>query len=289
MAQFSIPASLALLALLSNEPLVLVSAIISTAILALASEVLREWASWWKLCLVMGVVAVIINPIVSRAGATVIWRGPALPALGRLTVSLESLAYGAAMALRLAAVIWALALLSLTVDPDRVLGLLKGGGSSSALVSALSLRMVPTAARDASSILDAQRSRGIARDSGSRRTVLKSRLPLIKNLVLTSLDRAVNLAEAMEARAYGTGRRTRFKTYRFAAGCYLAFSVSLAVIALGTAGAVTGYTSVNYYPSINWNVSAMRAAFALAPLVLAGAVLLYSWSWKRWNWLRLRT
>lgn len=286
--QIILVAALVALALLNDNPFYQLSIITATALLALAAGVFTEWLSWWKLCLFIGLAALIINPLVSRAGTTVLWRGPKIPVLGRLDITIEAIAFGAGMALRLAAVIWAFALISLIMDPDRALGLLKGRGSRSALLSALSLRMVPTAMRDASDILDAHRARGIARDSGGRWEILKSRLPLLKRLVTASLDRAISLAEAMEARAYGTGRRSRFNTYRFSPGDLILDSLIIVILGLSVSGLALGLSSFSYYPTLSWKASPGGFVLMCLPVSCALFILLMSELSVRWNWLRLR-
>ena len=287
-AQLAIVISLMVISLISDNPLCQIAVILATAILACAAGVFGEWASWWKLCAVIGLAALIINPLVSRQGATVIWRGPRVPVLGRLDITLEAIAYGGAMALRLAAIIWVFALLSLIMNPDNALGLLKGRGSRSALVSALAVRMVPTTMRDASLILDAQRARGVARDEGSRLQVLRSRIPLVKRLVSTALDRSIGLAEAMEARAYGSHRRTRLRESRFGAGDVGVVIASVAMLGACVAGIACGFLSFTFYPSVTASFTGLTVAFAVLPVAVALLLLFLSESWKKWTWLKLR-
>lgn len=281
--------ALMVIALIADNPFFQLGVIAATAILAFAADVLREWFSWWKMCAVVGLATIIINPLVSREGATVIWRGPHVPVLGNLKITAEAVAYGAGMGLRLAAVIWVFALLTLAVDPDGVLGMLRGRGSRSALLSALTLRMVPTTMRDAGSLLDAQRARGLALDEGSKWSVLKSRLPLVKKTLSTSLDRGIGLAEAMEARAYGSGRRSRYIIHRFGSGDFVAIVASALIIAACIVGVAAGALSFEYYPSISTGYGAWTVLFVLFPVVIAAMLAALSWSWKRSNWLKSRT
>jgi energy-coupling factor transport system permease protein len=281
--------ALMVIALIADNPFFQLGVIFATAILALAAGVVREWFSWWKICAVVGVATMIINPLVSREGATVIWRGPLVPVLGSLKITAEAIAFGAGMGLRLVAVIWVFALLTLAVDPDSVLGMLRGRGSRSALLSALTLRMVPTTMRDAQSLLDAQRSRGLALDEGSRWAVLKSRLPMVKKTLSTSLDRGIGLAEAMESRAYGSGRRTRYAQRGFGAGDIATVSAAVILLAACVVGVTAGPLSFKYYPSISAEYGAWTLFFVLAPVVVAALLAALSWWWIRSNWLRSRT
>lgn len=286
--QLVLALSLVVVALLTGNPLYLAAVIAATGLLALAAGVLPEWLSWWKLCLIVGLLAIIINPLVSREGATVLWRGPKLPVIGRMDITAEAILFGLGMALKLTAVIWAFALFSLMADPDRMLGLLRGKGSKSALLSAMSMRMVPTAMRDAGEILNAQRARGIARDSGGRISVLRSRIPLVRKLAATSLDRAIGLAEAMESRAYGSGRRTRYRDYAFRSGDVLVTALALSMLGLGIYGAVGGSLGFTYYPTVSWGSGAASLLLVAIPVFASLMLLIISWSWKRWHWLRLR-
>jgi energy-coupling factor transport system permease protein len=61
---------------------------------------------------------------------------------------------------------------------------------------------VPTLERDAAGLRDAVRGRGVAVDG------LRGHARLLSPLVAGSLERASNLAEAMEARGYGRPGRT---------------------------------------------------------------------------------
>ncbi|MBU1943571.1 MAG: energy-coupling factor transporter transmembrane protein EcfT [Actinobacteria bacterium] len=280
--------SLLLLCLLSSNPLSQLSAIAASAILALSSGVLREWASWWKLCLVVFIMALVINPLVARAGATVIWQGPSLPVLGRLQVTAEAVAFGAVMGLRLAAVIWVFALVTVLVDPDSVLGLLKGHGSRSALASALSMRMVPTTFRDASDLLDAQRARGLVRDSGGRLTKLKSRLPLVRRMLATSLDRGIGMAEAMESRGYGSSRRTRYREYALRGRDVAGLSAAACIAVVVISGVASGALTVSFYPRLSMDHPAGAMIAAAVPVLAALALLGLSRLWKRSNWLKSR-
>lgn len=265
-----------------------VAVIAACCLISLASGTFRQWASWWKICAFVGLMAVIINPLVSRAGATIIWRGPHLPVIGRLDITLEAVIYGVGMGLRLSALILTFALFSIIVDPDRILGMLKGRGSSSALLSALTMKMVPTAMGDAGAILDAQRSRGIVKDSGGRLNIIKSRAPVLGKLVSTGLERATGLAEAMESRAYGSGPRTRYHEYTLKTGDIALTVTSIAMAAVCAALMAAGYGNLTYYPRLAFNISAVGMLIIIAPILFSILVCALSWSWKKWNWLKLR-
>ncbi|MDD5749014.1 MAG: energy-coupling factor transporter transmembrane component T, partial [Actinomycetota bacterium] len=192
--QAALAALILIASLYSSNPFLQIALIVGIGILFASTDSFKKWLWWLKICSVIGIVAIAINALVSREGETLLWKGILIPAFGRIDITLEAIVYGTGMALRLSAVILAFALLSELLDADRALGMLKSG-LRSALLTALSIRLVPTLSRDSSEILDAQRSRGIARDTGSKRSIARSRMPLVRKLLGTALDRAVGIAE----------------------------------------------------------------------------------------------
>ena len=71
------------------------------------------------------------------------------------------------------------------------------------LAVALGTRLVPTLERDAAGLVESLRGRGV------EVTGVRGRARLLSPLLAGSLERSLNLAEAMEARGYGRPGRTR--------------------------------------------------------------------------------
>ena len=144
----------------------------------------------------------LISPLVSHVGTHVIWDGPKIPVIGYLDVTSEAIAAAGIQALRLAAVGLAFAAYALLLDLDRLLQA-AGFARRSVLAAGLATRLVPTLERDAAGFMEALRGRGVE-VAGAR-----GRARLLSPLVAGSLERALNLAEAMEARGFGRVGRTR--------------------------------------------------------------------------------
>jgi len=285
--QISLVSILILLSLATSNPILEISLILSSAIVAASANQFRNWLSWWKLCAWVGLFTIVINALVSREGATLIWRGPRLAVLGRLDITLEAIAYGAGMALRLSSVILAFSLLSIFVDADRVLGMLKGSGMKSALLTAITLKLLPVAVGDAKEILDAQRSRGMVKDSGGKLEIIRSRLPTLGRLLQVALDRAVGLAEAMESRAYGAGKRTSFTESNFSSGDIVVL-LSFMLMAFAIVFAITlGWLSFSFYPRISFQANGKAFTFIIGAVIPATIVWLLGVLWKR-RWFRAR-
>jgi energy-coupling factor transport system permease protein len=138
----------------------------------------------------------LVWPLTAHSGHEVIWNGPILPVVGSIDVTREELAAGTVQMLRLAAVGLAFALYALRLDHDRLVREARLARRS-VLTVALATRLIPTLERDAAGLVEALRGRGVA-VSG-----LRGRARLLAPLVAGSLERALMLAEAMEARGYG--------------------------------------------------------------------------------------
>jgi energy-coupling factor transport system permease protein len=126
----------------------------------------------------------------------VLWSGPTVPVLGQLDVTREELRIGLFQGLRLTAVALAFAAYALLLDHDRLVQS-AGFARRSVLAIALATRLVPTLERDAAGLVEALRGRGL------EVTGARGRARLLAPLLAGSLERALNLAEAMEARGYG--------------------------------------------------------------------------------------
>jgi energy-coupling factor transport system permease protein len=144
----------------------------------------------------------LLSPLVSHVGTHVIWDGPKIPVVGYLDVTSEEIAAAGIQALRLAAVGLAFAAYALLLDLDRLLQA-AGFARRSVLAAGLATRLVPTLERDAAGFVEALRGRGVE-VKGAR-----GRARLLSPLVAGSLERALNLAEAMESRGFGRVGRTR--------------------------------------------------------------------------------
>jgi energy-coupling factor transport system permease protein len=152
--------------------------------------------------LVSGLAVVVVTPFVETIGSHPLWTGPTVPVLGQLDVTSEELRNGLFQGLRLTAVALAFAAYALLLDHDRLVQA-AGFARRSVLAIALATRLVPTLERDAAGLVESLRGRGVE-VSG-----LRGRARLLSPLLAGSLERALNLAEAMEARGYGRPGATR--------------------------------------------------------------------------------
>jgi energy-coupling factor transport system permease protein len=209
----------------------------------------------------------LINPLLSNQGETLLVRGYAL--LGhRFDITLEALVYGGVAGLRLLGLVLAFALFSAAVDPDELLRALRRSSYRSALTAVLATRLVPVLARDASRRGDAARCR--ARPP--------ARAALARSALAGSLERAVEVAAALEVRGYArSGRggaasasRTVAPRRRSRHDLRVGASAVTLMVVLALAKA-TGVASFAAYPAIAAPVGTGELALAAALVALACA------------------
>lgn len=205
--------SIFILALLFDHPVYVFLLFLSTLPVIIAAGIWREWASLIRFALYLCVAIIFINTLVSYHGSSILWQADfRIPVLGVPAITLEAIVFGAGMSLRLLAIISAFTILTFTVHPDDImLAMLKLKlPYKSVLVTSLSTRFIPTLLEDAVRISDVQKSRGVELERGTVIRRIKNRMSIIIPLLSNSLDRTAQVAEAMESRAFGSGRKRSF-------------------------------------------------------------------------------
>jgi energy-coupling factor transport system permease protein len=256
--------SLALAAFIYSNPIVLGAAglgVVVAGVAAKAGRALRASARWG---LGLGVLIVVVNGLVAQRGATVVVNGLWLPLLGQTDVSAEALAEGGILALRILVVMIAFAVHAASVDPDRVLRMLRPLARRSALTATLIARLVPLAAADYVRLGEAAALRGPG-------AAPVGRAAMARRLVAGSLDRAVDVAATLELRGYAHGPprsarggpRSRYRARFLVAG--------LAIAALAIGGRGAGLGAFDSYPTVS--IATGRPTLLLAAAIVIAAAL----------------
>lgn len=101
------------------------------------------------------------------------------------------------------------------LSPLRFVGL-KNAVHTLAMMMTIALRFIPTLVEETEKIMNAQKARGADLENGKLTERIKALIPILIPLLISSVRRAYELAEAMECRCYngGEGRR-RMKQLHF--------------------------------------------------------------------------
>ena len=253
--------ALGIAALMASNPIVLGAVTIAVIVAGAAAGVGRALlrAAVWGVPVALGIMA--INALVTRDGLTVIVRLGDLPLLGHTDITLEATAYGAILGLRAVTLILCGLLYSLAVDPDEVLRLFRRISFRSALTATLATRMVPILVRDGRRLAEAQRCR-----PGPP----PSRLTLMRAACSGVLDRALDVAAALEVRGYGAARRPPAYRAPYSRHDVAFATAAVAVLAVSIAARVSSAAAFSAYPILS--VAAGPGALLLAGLLVAVAL-----------------
>ena len=254
--------ALACAALVVSAPIVLGAVTLAIAGAGVCAGVGRELRRAALLAITLAILVAVINALVTRQGLTVIARVGDLPVLGHTDVTLEATTYGAILGLRVVALILCGALYTTAVDPDEVLKLFRRVSFRSALTATLATRMVPVLIRDSRRLADAQRCR-----PGRPPT----RTQLMRAATSGVLDRALDVAAALEVRGYGAARRPPPARKPYSRHDLAFASSALALVALAIGARIAGLVKFTAYPSLHAPVGA--GELAVAACLLACALL----------------
>jgi len=141
----------------------------------------------------------------------------------------------AAMTLRFVVLVESFSVFFLTTSPDH-LGLALEQTRMPyefAFAFTTAVRFVPVLAEEAQTIMDAQKARGLELEKGSFLKRIRNYVPVLIPLIVSAIRRSLELAEAMESRAWGaTKKRTNLYTLKLYRGDFILLAITIVVLAV---------------------------------------------------------
>ncbi|MFB3765196.1 MAG: energy-coupling factor transporter transmembrane protein EcfT [Methanotrichaceae archaeon] len=277
--------SIMVLSFVIEDPVMLAALFAATLTLVYWARIFDRWWGFFKLALVFSVFIVVLNVIFMHQGNTVIFSIPwEVPTMGHFDITLEAFFYSVGMAIRLITVITTFAILTYTVNPDDIFEMLMKVRplQRTAFLVSLAVSYVPAMLSDMDNIRISLQTRGYELDDKKLVNRVKKSSAILLPLLMNSLDRSLQKAESMEARAYGTGKsRTCLfgrKLTRFDALLLAASLLPLAAMVLSLLIPVGKY---QYYPELEPIRLTAGYAAAVLLLFLAGSAVGYLSIFKR--------
>lgn len=145
----------------------------------------------------------------------------------------EALTYSTSMSLRFVVLMTSFSIFFLTTSPDDLGLALEQSHIPYEFCFAFTtaVRFVPVLAREAQTIMDAQKSRGLELEKGGFMKRIRNYIPILIPLIVSSIRRSLELAEAMETRAFGAKKhRTSLYALKIKRGDLLTLTLCLAFI-----------------------------------------------------------
>jgi energy-coupling factor transport system permease protein len=220
--------------------------------------------------LVAAAIAVATTTLASHTGNHAFLVLPSgIPVIGG-PLTLEAALFGLSTGVGIAAAVLAAAPLSLVLEPHALVDALPAVLARTGAAIGTALNLIPGIARSATEIRDAQRMRGWR----SRR--VREWPDLAVPVVLTALEGSITLAEAMEARGYGSGARTHYTEEVWRRGDVVVAAVALAAMVVFVTLRIAGYIR-DWYPFPDVTAPPVSIAGVACCLALAAPMLV----WRR--------
>ncbi len=250
---------------------------VESALLVASLAVVAAGCAGWRRArpllvgvLIAGLIATLLTFSLAHVGTTVLFTLPQGWVVLGGPWTVEAIGYGVQSGLLLAAAVLSVAPLSLLLDASELIDALPRGLDRTGATVASSLNLVPAVARSVRETAEAQRLRGL------RTRRLAGWVEVLVPVVLTSIEDSLQLAEAMEARGYGEGRRTHYP-----AAPTDARDLAIAAAALAALGAVIvlRWTGVigTWQPYPTLSMPPVSPLPLLPPLLLLAPL----WRWRR--------
>ena len=222
-------------------------------------------------------VLALLNPMFNHEGATILTY---LPNGNPLT--LESMLYGLASSLMLAAVFNWFACYTAVMTSDKFIYLFGRVIPALSLVLSMTLRFVPKFKAQYQVVAQ-------ARSCAVRENKLRRGAAILSVMVTWALENAIETADSMKSRGYGLPGRTAFSIYRFDERDRTALLWLLACGGYFAAGWLAGGMNWHYYPQLGGaemgafplSFQAVYLALCLTPMILN--------KWEDRKWKRLQS
>ena len=210
--------------------LLLMIAVINFMALGQDNATARGWATLVRFGALLWLFTIPFTALTNHHGDIVLFYLPASwPIIGG-PITLESILYGLTSGLSIIGLLLIFAVFNLAVDQARLLRMAPGFVYQAGVVTAIAVAFVPQMVSSWQDIREAQQVRG------HRFRGLRDLLPLIMPMLVTALERAMQLAESMEARGYGGAVAAVTPQRRTLIQMMLLVGLALLVVGLGAIG-----------------------------------------------------
>ncbi|MBB4823246.1 energy-coupling factor transport system permease protein [Sporosarcina luteola] len=272
--------SIGFFAMFFNHPAFLLAGCLALAAVNLTHDRGTAMKQWMPVMVSMTLLIILVNPFINSRGTHIFFyfRGK--------QVTLEATLYGVVTSMSLLMVLLLFISLNIVLNGNKILYIFSRILPKTAFLIMLSIRFVPLLKRRLTEIQDVQRVKGMTIKQGTIRNRAKSGMSILQILLAWSLEEAIETADSMKARGYGTGKRSPYIPYRITKTdqnwlIYLAIFFIISV-----AGGFLGYGKIIIYPKLgtlhfyplDWVVFTSCLAVMLFPVLVEGREQL------KWNY-----
>src|SRR5690625_4017021 len=255
-----------------NHPIFLLTGLIVIILTTLALGGKSQLKTWAPLITIMAFIMIVLNPFLVSRGTNILFyfRGK--------QVTLEATMYGVVMSLALVSVLVMFVSFNLILNGNKFLYIFSKLLPRTAFLIMLSIRFVPLLKRRFDEISSVQHVRGMTMSEGNIRVRAKNGMSMIQTLLTWSLEEAIQTADSMKARGYGSGKKSSYIIYRMTKRDWVWLITLLFLFSICIAGGLLGYGKIVIYPELgtlhlyilDWVLLFCMVALISFPLLVEG-------------------
>ncbi|MDO4519319.1 MAG: energy-coupling factor transporter transmembrane component T [Eubacteriales bacterium] len=197
------------------------------------------------------IVISIINPIFNTNGEHVLCQ-----LFGR-PYTLEALLYGMTLAGMMVSILLWFVSYQTVMTSDKFLYLFGGLSPAFSLVLTMILRLVPNYQKKIMQISEIRKSIGKSAGDGTLRQKTEHGITVLSVTTTWALEGGIVMADSMQSRGYGCGKRSRFSIYRMGNGDKLLLILMTLLLTITLVCGAKGMASITFAPTIQMHGSTM--------------------------------
>lgn len=194
---------------------------------------------------------ILINPIVSNVGNTVLIRINHVFIIGQIKITLESILYGINMGIKFLSISLLFFCYGILVDQDDAFTFFSKYFSKLTLTVSMTVNIIHRLRLEIIRVKDVMILRGVSFDEKNLIKRMKAYYSLIKVIFITALEGSFNRAEALEARKYGKYKRTSYKENKIRKKDYRFLFITILLLLFGSLGIIFDLGKFNFYPRLS--------------------------------------
>jgi energy-coupling factor transport system permease protein len=245
-----------------QHPVFLLAGFVLVLFVNFVQDRCRGLQRWLFFMITSGLLILIVNPLFNERGRRVLFE------IGEHRFTMEAVTLGGMSALSIMAIIALFVSYNEIMTPNKLLFLFARAMPQFAVLLMLTLRFIPLMRIRLEEISAVQSSKGISVGSGTVRQRAKNGMNYIQALLVFSLEEAIQTADSMKARGYGSGKRSAYHHFRFRGMDWASLGLLIVLFAFTVYGRMNTWGMLEVYPLMESFALSSQDAVHLAAFAL---------------------
>jgi len=268
-----------ILTMLTLNPVCIAISFLAGSGYAIYLRGMRKYLKTLRFVAIIFLIIAIVNPLFNHNGITILFY------MGDNPITLEALLFGLASGGMLASVMVWFTCYNVIMTNEKFLHLFGRALPTAALMLSMIMRLLPVTRYKISRIRAAQAAMGLNAKSGTLRQRMAHGVRISSILMSWTMEDSIETADTMNARGYGSAKRTSFSAFSWSAHDITAFAAIAALVGGTATLMILTLSQFVYYPMIGGELGSPLgiAGYAAYALLLCFPLLLELWETLRWR------